>query len=180
MVSEDSETHGCQRSANPLHLSQARSVVAIHAIPKISRENRRVMRRGAHEFFDGGRQLGVEIAMKVAELKQAEPVERRRQRRKFPLLRDELNIQKSSPQGLTKTEELQDGADSGIERDQSLESKNSLALVLELCPLAGLPFQALLEKPVAKTLAEIPRHAGMLDQRITRPSWPGFSAGLGT
>jgi hypothetical protein len=138
------------------------------------------MRRGAHEFFDGGRQLGVEIAMKVAELKQAEPVERRGQRRKFPLLRDELNIEKSSPQGLTKTEELQDGADSGIERDQSLESKNSLALVLELHTLSGLTLEPLLEKPVAKTLAEIPRHAGMLDQRITRPSWPGFSPGLGT
>ncbi len=118
--------------------------------------------------------------MKIAELKQAKPVERRRQRRKFPLLRDELNIEKSSPQGLTKTEELQDGADSDIERDQSLESKNSLALVLELCPLAGLTLEPLLEKLVTKTLAEIPRHAGLLDQRITRPSWPGFSAGLGT
>ncbi len=97
MVSEDSETHGRQRPANPLYLSQARSVVAVHAIPKISRQNRRIVRRGAHEFFDGGRQLGVEIAMKIAEVKQSEPLKCRRQRRKFPLLRDELNIEKSSP-----------------------------------------------------------------------------------
>ena len=180
VVAEDSESRGCQHGANPCHLAQAGAVVAIHSVPEIPRQNRRIMRRGTHEILNRRRQFGVEIAMQIAELEQAEAIERRWQRGEFPLLRDKLDIKKSSPQRLAKAEDIKHPADNGIKWKQALESKNPLALVLEFRALAGLAFQPLLEKRGAEPFAEFATHGGILDQRITRPSWPGFSPGFGT
>lgn len=68
MIAENREPRLGQRGANPLQFSQTRPVISIHAVPKISRKNRRIVWRGASELFDHRRQFHVQIAMKIAEL----------------------------------------------------------------------------------------------------------------
>ncbi len=128
-------------------------MVAIHSVSKISRQNRRIVRRGTHELLNHGRQFCVEITMQIAELEYTESVERRWQRGEFPLLPHDLDIKKPSPQCLAKAKDLEHPADHGIKGNQALESKHPLALMLEFCTLAGLAFQPLLEKLVSEPFA---------------------------
>ena len=178
MVAENAEADGRERRANPLQFAQAGSVVAFHPISKIACEDCRIVRRGLHEFFDHRRQFDIQIAVKVAELKQAEAVEGAWQRPKPPLLPHDLNIQKPPPQGLADSEYSKNPTEQGIKRNQTLQPKYPLALVQKFRALDGLALQAFLKQTCAEPGTEL-LFLGS-GQRSTRPSWPGFSPGLGT
>jgi len=178
MVAENAEANRCERGTNPRHLAQAGAVVAIHPISKIACENRCIVRRGLHEVFDCRRQFDIQIAVEIAELQQAEALEGGWQRPEPPLLPHDLNIQKTPPQELADSENSKNSAEQGIKRNQSLQPEYPLALVLEFRALAGLALQAFLKKISAEPCAKLLFLEG--GQRSTRPSWPGFSPGLGT
>ncbi|MFM8984350.1 MAG: hypothetical protein ACKOLA_15970, partial [Spartobacteria bacterium] len=60
--------------------------------------------------------------------------------------------------------DLEDRSDHGIKRNQPLEAKNSLALVLEFRSLARLTLEPLFKKPASESFAEISLHGRILDQ----------------
>ena len=178
MIAENRETSLGQHGANPLHFPQARPVISIHAVPKISRENRCIVWRGADELFDHGRQCDVQIAVKVTELEQAETIKDLRKSRNFPLLPHDLHIQKPPSQRLADSENSKHPTNQGIEGKQSLQAENPLGLVDKFRAFAGLALHALFKKRDTEALSE---SLGLgRGQRSTRPSWPGFSPGLGT
>lgn len=59
VVAEDSETGRGQRGANPPHLLQATGGVSLHAVAKISRQDSRIVGRGAHQIFHHRSQCGL-------------------------------------------------------------------------------------------------------------------------
>jgi hypothetical protein len=178
MVAENAEANNRERGANPRQLAQAGAVVAIHPISKIACEDRRIVRRGLDKFFDYRRQFNIQIAVEIAQLQQAEALEGGWQRREPPLLPHDLNIQKTPPQELADSENSKNSAEQGIKRNKALQPEYPLALVLEFRALTGLALQPFLKKIRADPLAEMLFLDG--GQRSTRPSWPGFSPGLGT
>lgn len=113
--------------------------------------------------------------MKIAELKEAESVELRWQRREFPFLLNERHIEEPLPQRLAESEDLENRADHGIEWDQSFQPKNPFPLMLEPGAFAVLAFQPFLEEFIPEPPAESRLPTEIVDQRITRPIWPGFS-----
>ncbi len=129
-------------------------MIAIHAVAKIPRDHRRIVRSGAEEIFNDRSQSVIEIAMKVAHLKQSEPLEGGWKRWDFPLLPLHPNIEKTPAHGFAQPENSQQAVHHGIERNESLQTKNPLALVNELCAFAGLPFQTLLEKTAPHSITE--------------------------
>lgn len=145
VVAKDAEPHRSEHGANPLQLPKARPVVAVYAISEITREDRRIMRRNAHEIFEHGGQFGIEIAVKVAELQKAESIKGRRKRGELPLLLNDLNIEKLPAQSLANPEDSKHPADQRVEGNQPFQTKNSLALMKKFRALAGLALQALLK-----------------------------------
>mgnify|MGYP003343042481 FL=1 len=81
-------------------------------------------------------------------------------------------------QGVAQPQDSKRPADQCIEGDQPFQAKNALALVEKFRSLAGLALEALFEMRRAQPRTEL---AGLFGgQRMTRPSWPVFSPGLGT
>ena len=146
MVSENSKALRRERAAYPLQLPQAGAVIAVQAVSEIPGDHRRIVGRAVNEFFNHGRQGRVEVAMEVAELQETEPLEGAWELRKFPFLAHELDIEKPPPQGALKTEDPQNPGNGGIERNNTLQAKDSFALMEELRALPGLLGEALFEK----------------------------------
>jgi hypothetical protein len=187
VVSENSEAPRRECGANSLQLPKARTVVSVDAVSEIPGHHRHIMGSGPDELFDHGSQGGVEIGMEVAELEEAKPLEGGWKRGKPPFLTDELDIQKPPPQNRAEPKDSQSTIKHGIEREETLQTENALALMEEMRALVGLPLQSLFEENRPEPPTKVASHFGIHgspacepDQRITRPSWPRFSPGFGT
>ena len=146
MVSENSKALRREHAAYPLQLAHTWAVIAVQAVSEIPGDHRRIVGRALNEFFNRGRQGRVEVAMEVAELQETEPLEGTWEAGEFPFLAHELDIEKLPPQWASKTEDPQNPGNGGIERNNTLQTKDSFALMEELRALPCLLGEALFEK----------------------------------
>ena len=129
VISKDSPAIGGQCLPELCHRLRGGTMVAFHAIPVVSCENRRVVRGSMDQINHDRHEGGLQVAVQVGEMQEAKSLEGRREMRKKPFLFLETNIQKIRQHPLFETREVQDAREPQIERQEAFDAKNTASLM---------------------------------------------------
>ena len=164
VIPKDAPAIGCQCLPELCHRLRGGTMVAFHAIPVVSCENRRVVRGSMDQINHDRHEGGLQIAVQVGEMEEAKSFEGRREMRKKPFLFLETNIQKIRQHPLFETREVQDAREPQIERQEAFDAENTASLMQELRKLVVLALQPLGVKLIAQAVPERGHSLGGMDQ----------------
>lgn len=146
------------------HRLRCGTMVAFHAIPVVSCENRRVVRGSMDQINHDRHESGFQVAVQVREMQEAKSLEGRREIRKKPFLFLEADIQKLSQHSLFEAREVQDAGEPQIERQEAFDAENPASLMQEFRELVVLALQSLGVKLIAQAALECGHSLGGMDQ----------------
>lgn len=131
MVAKDAPFVRRARGDDRRCIANALREVADGFVAKVACKNSSVVGGVADETFDDGNNFIVEIDVEVREVEKAESIKRAGQAGKVPRLFDDADIEKPTAGGCGKAREAECRRNQAVEREDTFDSQQALALMEE-------------------------------------------------